>query len=72
MFVVNSPTGLSLNAIGIKCNNTIGTLTAWDIYYRPDNYQTVSGANTSSTGWTLLTSLPMSLLLEQRIIRIFH
>ncbi|MEO8148490.1 MAG: T9SS type A sorting domain-containing protein [Bacteroidia bacterium] len=57
MFLVNSPTGMTLTGFGIKCNNTVGTLTAWDIYYRPDNYQLVPGSNLSSTGWILLASV---------------
>jgi hypothetical protein len=57
MFAVSSTTGLTLTSIGIKCNNAINTLTSWNIYYRPDNYQTVPGANTSSAGWTLLSTV---------------
>jgi len=57
MFMVSSPTGMTMTDFGIKCNQAAGTLTSWDIYYRPDNYQSVPGANTSSTGWTLLSSV---------------
>lgn len=57
MFMVRAQNTILVNKIGIKCNNTIGTLTDWDIYYRPNNYQTVTGANTSATGWTLLSSV---------------
>ncbi|MBK7764064.1 MAG: right-handed parallel beta-helix repeat-containing protein [Bacteroidetes bacterium] len=57
MFMVSSPTGMTLDQIGIKSNAVIGTLTSWDIYYRPDNYQLIPGANTSSVGWTLLSSV---------------
>jgi hypothetical protein len=57
MFLISSVSGLNLNSLAIKCNNTIGALTSWDIYYRPNNYQTIPGANTSSTGWTLLSSV---------------
>jgi len=57
MFLVSSPTGLTATGFGIKCNNVIGTLTSWDIYYRPDNYQLVPGSNLSSAGWTLLSSV---------------
>ncbi|HNR20634.1 MAG TPA: hypothetical protein PKN75_06970, partial [Bacteroidia bacterium] len=57
MYLVNSSTGMTLTGLGLNVNNTVGTLTDWDIYYRPDNYQLVSGANTSSAGWTLLTSV---------------
>lgn len=56
MFLVNSQTGTTISEIGIKCMNGIGTMTAWDVYYRPDNYQLVPGANTSATGWTLISS----------------
>ncbi|HOZ52764.1 MAG TPA: hypothetical protein PLU17_12950, partial [Chitinophagaceae bacterium] len=57
MFKISSPTGLTLNSIGIKCNNTLGTLTAWDIYYRPNDYLLTPGSNTSAAGWTLLSSV---------------
>ncbi|GBL36107.1 hypothetical protein EMGBS15_17020 [Filimonas sp.] len=56
MFLITSPTGMTVNSFGLKCNNTIGTLTGWDVYYRTDNYQLVAGANTSSAGWILLSS----------------
>jgi len=57
MFMMSTTSGLTLNTIGIKCNQAVNTATAWDIYYRPDNYQLVPGANTSSAGWTLLSSV---------------
>jgi hypothetical protein len=57
MFMVSTTTGLTINSMGIKCNNAVGTLTSWDIYYRPDNYQQVPGANLSSTGWTLWSTV---------------
>jgi hypothetical protein len=57
MFLVQATNNITINTLGIKCSNTAGTLTAWDVYYRTDNYQTVAGANTSSTGWILLASV---------------
>ncbi|MBK9318591.1 MAG: hypothetical protein IPM91_07020 [Bacteroidetes bacterium] len=57
MFTVSSPNGMQINKIGIKCNNTVGTLTAWDIYYRPDDFKLVAGANTSSAGWILVSTV---------------
>lgn len=56
MFMVTSPTGLTLQSMGLKVNDAVNTLGSWNIYYRPDNYQLVAGANTSSTGWILLSS----------------
>lgn len=56
MFLVSSTTNTTITEIGLKVNSGVGTMTAWDIYYRPDNYQLVPGANTSATGWTLLSS----------------
>jgi hypothetical protein len=56
MFVMSSPTGMTLQEIGIKSNQALGTLTTWEVYYRPDNYQLVPGANTSATGWILLST----------------
>ncbi|HRP88650.1 MAG TPA: PKD domain-containing protein [Edaphocola sp.] len=53
MFLVHSITGSTINEIGLKVNNTVGSSTGWSIYYRPDNYQLVAGANTSSSGWIL-------------------
>ncbi|MEO5642848.1 MAG: T9SS type A sorting domain-containing protein [Bacteroidia bacterium] len=59
--------GSSGNMFGITAINTV-TITSfdghvagpgtnnWSIYYRPDNYLLVPGANTSSTGWILLGS----------------
>ena len=58
--------GSSGNMFGITAINTV-TITSfdghvssgtndWSIYYRPDDYLTVPGANTSSTGWILLGS----------------
>jgi hypothetical protein len=57
MFRMDNTTSINLTGIGIKCNMAVNTLTSWDIYYRPDNYQSVAGANTSATGWTLLSSV---------------
>ena len=56
MFLVSSTTGLTMTSMGIKCNLAAGTSTSWDIYYRPDNYQLVTGGNTSNAGWILLAS----------------
>lgn len=56
MFLVSSTTGTTISDIALKINNAAGVLTAWDIYYRPNNYQLVPGANTSNAGWTLLAS----------------
>ena len=59
--------GASGNMFGITAINTV-TITSfdghvagpgtnnWSIYYRPDNYLLVPGANTSSVGWILLGS----------------
>jgi hypothetical protein len=57
MFLVEAQNSLTVNTISIKCNNAVGAMTAWDIYYRPDNYQTVPGANTSATGWLPLSTV---------------
>ena len=57
MFRYTNITSKTLDAIGIKCNMAINTLTSWSVYYRPDNYQAVAGANTSSAGWTLLATV---------------
>ncbi|MGI9190873.1 MAG: hypothetical protein ACR2IL_02045, partial [Chitinophagaceae bacterium] len=57
MFRYTNTTSKTLDAISIKCNNTVNTLTGWSIYYRADNYQAVPGANTSSAGWTLLATV---------------
>jgi hypothetical protein len=56
MFVMTSPTGMTLQEIGIKSNQALGTLTTWEVYYRPNNYQLTPGANTSSAGWILLST----------------
>lgn len=48
---------VDINSIAIKCNAAVNTLTSWDIYYRPDNYQLVPGSNTNGAGWTLLSSV---------------
>lgn len=56
MFLVTANTDLTVTALAIKVNNAIGTLTNWDLYYRPDNFTQVSGANTSSAGWTLISN----------------
>lgn len=56
MFKINAINQTTINAIGIKCNNSAGTSTGWDVYYRPDDYSTVPGANTSSNGWILISS----------------
>jgi hypothetical protein len=57
MFLVEAINSLTVNKISIKCNQAVGTLTAWDIYYRPDNYQLVAGANTSAAGWTQISTV---------------
>src|SRR5690606_18100664 len=57
MFRVHAINAINLQEIGIRCHNSVNTMTSWSIYYRPDNYQTVPGANLSSTGWTLLTTV---------------
>ena len=57
MFRMNTVNAMNLTAIGIKCNMAVSTPTSWDIYYRPDNYQAVAGANTSAAGWILLSSV---------------
>src|SRR5690606_16724889 len=56
MFLVGATSQVTITEIALKVNNAVGTMTSWDIYYRPDNYQLVTGANTSATGWTLLSS----------------
>jgi hypothetical protein len=57
MFLVSATNSITVTGIGIKCNNAVGTATSWDVYYRPDNYQLVAGANTSAAGWTLLSTV---------------
>src|SRR5690606_18479367 len=57
MFRVDAINEVNLKGIAIKCNNTVGTMTAWDIYYRPNNYTLTAGSNTSAAGWTLLASV---------------
>lgn len=56
MFLVTATTGMTINEIALKINDAVGTTNGWSVYYRPDNYQTVAGANTSATGWTLLSN----------------
>ncbi|MCZ2277752.1 MAG: T9SS type A sorting domain-containing protein [Bacteroidia bacterium] len=56
MFTVTASTDINLTGLGIKILAAIGTLTNWQIYYRPDNYNLTPGSNTSSAGWTLLTT----------------
>ena len=58
MFLVSATTGMTINEIALKLNDVAGTTNGWSVYYRPDNYQTVTGANTSATGWTLLSNNP--------------
>jgi hypothetical protein len=57
MFMVTSPTGLNLTSMGLKVNDAIGVNGTWNLYYRPDNYQLIPGANLSSTGWILLSTI---------------
>lgn len=56
MFLITANTDLNVAALGIKVNAAVGSLTNWDLYYRPDNFTQVPGANTSSAGWTLISS----------------
>ncbi|HRN95701.1 MAG TPA: hypothetical protein PL084_13335, partial [Chitinophagales bacterium] len=45
----------------VRATDAINTATSWNVYYRPNNYQLVPGANTSNAGWTLLfnaTNIP--------------
>lgn len=56
MFLITANTDLNVTGLAIKVNAAIGALTNWDLYYRPDNFTQVTGANTSSAGWTLISS----------------
>ncbi|MBL7928726.1 MAG: T9SS type A sorting domain-containing protein [Bacteroidia bacterium] len=56
MFLVTATNDLNVTGLAIKVNAAIGALTNWDLYYRPDNFTQVPGANTSSAGWTLITN----------------
>lgn len=47
-------TALSTVTITGFDGHTTGGTSTWEIYYRPDDYTTVTGANTSSAGWILL------------------
>jgi hypothetical protein len=62
MFMITSPTGMTINNIGLKVNDAIGVNGTWNVYYRPDNYQTIPGANTSSAGWILLSNATVASL----------
>ncbi len=56
MFLITANTDLTVTGLAIKVNAAVGSLTNWDLYYRPDNFTQVPGANTSSAGWTLISS----------------
>src|SRR5690606_6777514 len=57
MFMVEAYSSLLVNSISTKCGNAVNAMTSWKIYYRPDNYQQTTGANTSPNGWILLDSV---------------
>ena len=57
MFTVHAKTEISITSMGIYCFNDVGDPTDWDIYWRPDDYTLIPGANTSSNGWTLVSSI---------------
>jgi hypothetical protein len=56
MFLITANTDLNVTGLAIKVNAAAGSLTNWDLYYRPDNFTQVPGANTSSAGWTLISN----------------
>ncbi len=56
MFTVYAKTELTINSININCNNPIGDTTAWDIYYRSDDYTKDPTGNTSPLNWRLISS----------------
>jgi hypothetical protein len=57
MFLVKGLTGISVSGLKIKCNMAVGTPSTWTVYYRPDNYQLIPGANTNPAGWILLSTV---------------
>lgn len=56
MFLITANTDINVSALAIKVNSTAGSLTNWDLYYRPDNFTQVPGANTSANGWSLIST----------------
>lgn len=57
MFLISATDNITLDELFIKCNNSVGTLTAWDIYYRPNNYQLTTSSNTNAAGWSVLSNV---------------
>ena len=55
MITVQVKKDMVIRSLGVMTNNTNGG--SWDVYYRPDDYTKVSGGNTSSAGWTQVSSI---------------
>ena len=49
MFVLHALNSTTISDFAVNMNPGVGDLEVW---YRPDNYLTVPGANTSAVGWT--------------------
>ncbi len=63
MFLIEnfSTNDVTIDKFWVRCTDAVNTNTSWDVYYRPDNYQLIPGANTNAAGWTLLfnaTNIP--------------
>ena len=51
MFVIHALQETTISDFAVNMNPGLGDI---EVYYRPDDYLTVPGANTSNVGWTLI------------------
>lgn len=56
MFTMQAMETVWIRTLSVKVSNAVNSNIAFDVYYRPDNYNQVPGANTSNVGWTLLST----------------
>lgn len=56
MFTMETDNDIIIRALSVKVSTAVNNNIAFDVYYRPDNYNTIAGANTSNVGWILLSS----------------
>lgn len=57
VFAIKALSTITVTGFNVHCSSTAGTLTNWEIWYRPDDYLLTPGSQNSNVGWTQLAVL---------------
>ncbi|MFN8394071.1 MAG: T9SS type A sorting domain-containing protein [Bacteroidia bacterium] len=54
VFAIRTLSTITITGFNVHCSSTAGTLTNWEVWYRPNDYLLTPGSQNSNVGWTQL------------------